>query len=261
MRRLAFVAATLQLVACGSPAPEGAPRSARDVVLAADAAPGTVAEANWRRFANNVKVWAPDISLTLKLGTDAGSPAAWPADVQGNRLQVAALPPATAARVVPELEVLAAPDLFSSQAEADFILDQVLLDPFRALFAAKGLTLLDWIDDDWTDSQARRIYGTGVIVANAGWFERLTPHDRDVFRQAYRSAGEARADARGDRTDSAAAGDATAWSDATREAQQRVISRAGADGQAIYDLIVRAKQDFAANQAAPGSVETAMPGR
>jgi TRAP-type C4-dicarboxylate transport system substrate-binding protein len=259
MRRLVIVAATLLLAACGSSAPDGASRSPGNVVVAADAAPGTVAESSWRRFANNVKVWAPGISLTLRLGTEAGPPAARLAGVQGDSLQVAALPSATAVGLVPELGVLSAPDLFSSQAEADFILDHVLLDPFRALFAARGLVLLDWIDDDWTDPQTRRIYGTGVIVANQGWFERLTPHDRDVFQQAYGSAGEARADARGARAEQAPAAATAAWSEATRVAHQGIVSAAGGDGQAVYDLIDRAKRDFAASHPAPAAVEMAAP--
>jgi TRAP-type C4-dicarboxylate transport system substrate-binding protein len=258
MRRFALIA-TLLLAACGSPAPDGTPRSPRDVVVAADAAPGTVAESSWRRFANNVKVWAPGISLALRLGADAGLPTARVAGVQGGALQIAALPAAAAAELVPELEVLSAPDLFSSQAEADFILDHVLLDPYRALFAAQGLVLLDWIDDDWTDPQERRIYETGVIVANKGWFERLTPHDRDVFQQAYGSAGEARADHRAARSDGVRPEAPAPWSAATLEAQRTVVSRAGAEGPGIYDLIVRAKQDFAASSPAAG--ETTVPTR
>jgi TRAP-type C4-dicarboxylate transport system substrate-binding protein len=251
MRRLALLAAVLLLAACSPSTPDGAPGSTRNVIVAADAAPGTVAESSWHRFANNIKVWAPGISLTLRLGTEAGPPAARLAGVQDGTLQVAALPSATAAQLVPELGVLSAPGLFSSQAEADFILDHVLLDRFRALFAAKGLALLDWIDDDWSDPQTRRIYRTGVIVANQGWFERLTPHDRDVFQQAYGSAGEARADARGVRAEQAPTGATAERSDATREAHQGIVSSAGGDGQAIHDLIVRAKQDFAASHSAP----------
>jgi TRAP-type C4-dicarboxylate transport system substrate-binding protein len=258
MRRLALVAALL-LAACGSPAPEGAASSSREVIVAADAAPGSVAESNWRRFANNVKVWAPGISLTLRLGANAGVPARRLADVQQGALRVASLPPETAVELVPELEVLSAPDLFASQEEADHILDKVLLDPYRRLFAKKGLVLLDWIDDDWTDPQARHVYRTGVIVANQAWFERLTPHDRDVFQQAHGSAGEARADRRAERAGARTADGSTTerptqWSEATRDAHRAVIAGAGSGGQEIYDLIVRARQDLAASHVAPGAV-------
>lgn len=256
MRRLAIVAALL-LAACGSPTQEGSARSAREVIVAADAAPGSVAESNWRRFASNVGVWAPGISLTLRLGTEAGPPAARVTDLQQGAVQVASLPPDIATELVPELEILAAPALFDSQDEADHILDTILLEPYRRLFMDKDLVLLDWIDDGWAGPPAQHVYGTGVIVANKGWFERLTPHDRDVFQQAYGSAGQARADRRAAEAGVGAAvidGTPTEspaqWSEATREAHRAIIIRAGGRGQEIYDLAVRAKRDFVASDKA-----------
>lgn len=260
MRRLALVA-LLMLAACGSPTPGGPGHSSRDVIVAADAAPGSVAESSWQRFADNVRVWAPDISLTLRLGAEAGPPGQRIADLRQGVLQVAALPPEAATELVPELGVLSAPDLFASQDEADYILDKVVLDPYRRLFAAQGLVLLDWIDDDWTDPQTRHVYGTGVIVANQAWFERLTPHDRDVFRQAFASAGEARTDRRAARAgvDAAPEGQPE-WNEATREAHRDLIARVGGSSQEIYDLILRARQDFAAGHGRPGATATPAPG-
>lgn len=262
MRRLAIVAALL-LAACGSPGPDGSTRSSREVVVAADAAPGSAAESNWRRFADNVGVWAPGYALTLRLGVDAGPPAARAAEVRQGAVQIAALPPDEATGLVPELALLSAPELFGSQDEADYILDRIVLDPYRRLFSEKGFRLLDWVGDDWSDPPARRVYRTGVILADKGWFERLTPHDRDVFQQAYGSAGAARADSRAAarRAAGAGAGGATVsetppaapaeWSEATREAHRAIIARAGGRAQEIYDLVVRARQEFAAKAAAP----------
>jgi TRAP-type C4-dicarboxylate transport system substrate-binding protein len=256
MRRLAIVAALL-LAACGSPTPEGPARSAREVVVAADAAPGSVGESNWLRFANNVGVWAPGVSLTLRLGTEAGPPAARVTELERGAVQVASLPPDVATKLVPELAILSAPALFDSQDEADHILDTILLEPYRRLFLDKGLVLLDWIDDGWVGPPTQHVYATGVIVANKGWFERLTPHDRDVFEQAYGSAGQARADRRAAEasvgaavTGGAPAETAAQWSEATREAHRAIVIRAGGRGQEIYDLAVSAKRDFAAGDKA-----------
>ena len=270
MRRLA-IAAALLLAACGSPAPDGPTRSSREVAIAADAAPGSAAESNWRRFADNVRVWAPAYDLTLRLGADAGPAAARAGEVRQGAIQIAALPADEATTLVPELAVLSAPDLFRSQDEADHVLDKVLLDSYRRLFSAQGLRLLDWVDDDWTDPATRRTYKTGVIVADKGWFERLTPHDRDVFQQAYGSAGAARADSRAAPRGAAEAGGVTAngtspgapaeWSEETREAHRAIVARAGGRAQEIYDLLVRARQDFAASPVVSDAAGEAAPAR
>lgn len=247
MRLLTVVAVASLVAACGSQTPEGASHPRNVVVVAVDAPPGTAAEANWRRFEDNVRVWAPEFNLQLRAGRAAGDPTQRAADAQSGAVQVAALPPGTAVRLVPELGVLSIPGLFESLDEADYVLDEVVLGSFRQLFYAKGLRLLGWIDDGWRDPPAAGIYGSGVIVANRDWYERLTPHDRDVFTQAYGSAGQARADSRsaapgGDAdagsTDGTAGGDAAA-----------MIQRAGGQSQDIYDLVLRGKQAFAARRA------------
>jgi len=249
MRHLALVALALFIAACGSPAPEGSAPARNAAIVAVDAAPGSVAEANWRRFGDNVRTWAPEFTLDLRTGANAGTPAQRIADVQAGKVQVAMLPPESAVALVPELAVLSAPGLFASQDEADYVLDRVLLASFRPLFAAKGLRLLDWIDDDWSDPQAGRVYRSGVIVANKDWYDRLTPHDRDVFTQAYGSAGQARSDSR------AAAGAATE-ADTVGPVSDRgaagdhaaLIGQAGGQSQQIYDRILQGRQDFAAQR-------------
>ena len=247
MRHLTLVAVALLAVACGSPAPEGGTRARNTAIVAVDAPPGTVAAANWRRFGDNVRVWAPELTLELRTGVDAGSPEQRVAEVQAGAVQVAMLPPETAVALVPELAVLSAPGLFASQEEADHVLDKVLLAAFRPLFSAKGLRLLDWVDDDWEDPAARRVYRSGVIVANKDWYERLTPHDRDVFTQAYGSAGQARADSRA--AARAAAGSvvpATDTGDAQAGGHAALIAQAGGQSQQVYDLILQGQRDFAA---------------
>jgi len=245
MRHLTLVAVALLAVACGSPALEGGSRVRNTAVVAVEAPAGTAAEANWRRFGDNVRIWAPELTLELRTGVDAGSPTQRVAAVQAGEVQVAMLPSETAVALVPELAILSAPGLFASQEEADHVLDKVLLAAFRPLFSAKGLRLLDWIDDDWEDPAARRVYRSGVIVANKDWYDRLTPHDRDVFTQAYSSAGQARADSR---AAARAAAEATGEVAANAEAGDHatLIAQAGGQSQQVYDLIVQGKRDFAA---------------
>lgn len=251
MRHLTLVAVALLVVACGSPAPGGGPQARNTAIVAVDAPPGSVAEANWRRFGDNVRVWAPEVKLELRTGVDAGSPAQRVAAVQAGEVQVAMLPPETAVALVPELAVLSAPGLFASQEEADHVLDKVLLAAFRPLYSAQGLRLLDWVGDDWEDPAARRVYRSGVIVANKDWYDRLTPHDRDVFTQAYGSAGQARADSRA--AARAAAGSQAAAETGTEVAANvqagesaALIAQAGGQSQQVYDLIQQGKRDFAA---------------
>lgn len=53
------------------------------------------------------------------------------------------------ASIIPELDLLEVPFLFESSEEADFILDNYLLEPFRKLFEAKGFVMLTWAENGW----------------------------------------------------------------------------------------------------------------
>jgi tripartite ATP-independent transporter DctP family solute receptor len=65
-------------------------------------------------------------------------------NVQGGGLTSGAL-----ASVIPELDVLELPYLFESSEEADYILDNHLLEPFKKLFEAKGFILVSWAENGW----------------------------------------------------------------------------------------------------------------
>ena len=56
---------------------------------------------------------------------------------------------AALAEVVPELSVLELPYLFSSEAEADFIIDNYLTDPIEKILEKKGLKFLYWQENGW----------------------------------------------------------------------------------------------------------------
>lgn len=65
-------------------------------------------------------------------------------NIEGGGLTCAAM-----ASIIPELDLLEVPFLFESSEEADFILDNYLLEPFRKLFEAKGFVMLTWAENGW----------------------------------------------------------------------------------------------------------------
>jgi TRAP-type C4-dicarboxylate transport system substrate-binding protein len=250
MRLLIFLVAVLFLAACGSPSGDAGPKARYKVSVAADATSSGAGEANWQRFVDNVKVWAPQFTVTVEGIDQAGPPSGWATAVQDGTLQMAALPPDAAEALVPELAVLRLPGLFASHEEADDVLDQAVFETYRKLFLARNLSLLEWYADDWMDPAGGSEYRAGVVVANKDWFDRLTPHDRDVFAHAYGSAGQARADRR------AAAGSAGAtrrpeWDEALRARHASRIEEIGGSAATVYEQVLAGKAAFAAKR--PGA--------
>ena len=255
MRRLTLLVTTLLLAACGSPSQDASPRDRHQVTVAAASSHADAGTANWQRFVDNVKVWAPQFSVTLQGAAEAGPPAGWATAVQDGTLQMAALPPEDAEALVPELAVLRLPGLFASHEEADHVLDQVAFDAYRKLFLARGLSLLEWYDDDWSDPVAHDEYRAGVIVANKDWFDRLTPHDRDVFAHAYGSAGQARADSRAAVGSDSVAPVPSAPDDGSRDLHANRIGEIGGAAAEVYERVLAGKAAFAAAQPQVGGAD------
>jgi TRAP-type C4-dicarboxylate transport system substrate-binding protein len=337
MRRLAVAACLLLVTACGSKEPADAPpRQARnEITVAGLSLPGSVDERNWRRFEQNVKAWAPEFRLKMLIRGEGGPEETMFANLRRGRVQIVGGSLAGAAAIVPELAVLQAPYLFESQAEADYVMDELLLEPFRRIFAEQGLRLIQWLDIGWTnlysrapillpeDAQGARLraasslasqefivaiggdlvtlpfpevlpslqtglidggattvtmyslsglsseaphylltehsYDVGLLLANRSWFDRLTPHDKDVFLQAFGSAGQARTDARAAVAELLAgleaegrvkvhrpdAAERRVWAEAARPAHEAIIEKAGGRSREIYDLILQGKAEFA----------------
>lgn len=251
MRPLTYIAAALLMAACGAPSGDAGPKARYHVSVAADAAATGAGEANWQRFVDNVRIWAPQFTVTIKGPSEAGPASGWAAAVQDGSLQVAALPPEAAEALVPELAVLHLPGLFESYAEADHVLDQAVFETYRKLFLAHGLSLLEWYDDDWADPSVGGEYHAGVVVADKEWFDRLTPHDRDVFAHAWGSAGQARTDSR-----AAIAGDAgvpapAPWDDETRALHASRLEQIGGSASAVYEQVLAGKAAFAETRPGP----------
>jgi TRAP-type C4-dicarboxylate transport system substrate-binding protein len=69
--------------------------------------------------------------------------------VRRGNIEGAGLTCAAMASIIPELDLLEVPFLFSSSEEADFILDNYLLEPFKKLFEAKGFVFVTWAENGW----------------------------------------------------------------------------------------------------------------
>jgi TRAP-type C4-dicarboxylate transport system substrate-binding protein len=65
------------------------------------------------------------------------------------RIQAGGLTATALAAAVPELDLIEIPYLFESSKQADCVLDNHLQEPFRQLFAAKGLVFVTWAENGW----------------------------------------------------------------------------------------------------------------
>jgi TRAP-type C4-dicarboxylate transport system substrate-binding protein len=171
MRHLTLAAALL-IAACGSPTPESAGSSAaghKFVVVSAAVPAGSPEEASWRRFEQNIGVWAPEFKLQMRIQGEIATGEALLAELRAGRVQVAGLSAAGAATVVPEVAVLSAPFLFNSEAEADYVLDRFLREPLGRLFADQGLRLLDIADEGWVNLYSREPLRTAADAQGKAW--------------------------------------------------------------------------------------------
>ena len=69
--------------------------------------------------------------------------------IRRGRIEGGGITSAALGSVIPELNVLEIPFIFDSYEQADFILDNYLLEPFRELFKKKGLIFVSWAENGW----------------------------------------------------------------------------------------------------------------
>lgn len=93
--------------------------------------------------------WSEAIDVVLLIDGQVGTEESMAATVRRDRAQIGMLTTAGTSSVVPEMSLLMAPYLFDSFEEADFVLDNIVLDKVKTLFAAKGLHFIQWIDSGW----------------------------------------------------------------------------------------------------------------
>ena len=117
---------------------------------------GTIAPAGtpWSDSLEEIKTRvAKESSNTMKikiyLGGQLGGELEIMQKIRRGNIEGGGLTCAAMASIIPELDLLEVPYLFESSEEADFILDNYLLEPFKKLFEAKGFVMVTWAENGW----------------------------------------------------------------------------------------------------------------
>ena len=105
----------------------------------------------WLRFAATLEARdrAEEIDLDLFISGELGSEETALANLRRGRIQIGGFALQGVATLIPELNILLAPYLFDSRAQAAFVMDHYLTDAYAKLFAQKGLTLIQWSEVGW----------------------------------------------------------------------------------------------------------------
>jgi len=106
-------------------------------------------------------------------------------DVRRGRAHLAAMPVASLATLVPEFEILLAPYLFGSAAEARFVCNNYLFEVFDRLLATRGLRLLVWQELGWQGLAA-----DSVLYSPAQTFGMRSVHTAKRFESGTGIAGD-----------------------------------------------------------------------
>lgn len=117
---------------------------------------GTIAPAGtpWADSLEEIKVRvgkesAGQIKIKTYLGGQLGGELEIMQKIRRGNIEGGGLTCAAMASIIPELDILEVPYLFESSEEADFVLDNYLLEPFKKLFEAKGFVMLTWAENGW----------------------------------------------------------------------------------------------------------------
>lgn len=120
-------------------------------------APDSAHGRRWVEFENQVNTTLGDrVALNMLTGGQVGTEDNMLSSLRRGRAQMGIISIGALAALVPELSILATPFLFESDAEADFVMDQYLFEPYAELLAERGLTLLKWEDGGWHNIYARK---------------------------------------------------------------------------------------------------------
>ncbi len=120
-------------------------------------APDSVHGRRWVRFEQKIEETLGDrVALTMLTGGQVGNEDNMLSSLRRGRAQMGIISIGALSALVPELSILSAPFLFDSNEEADFVMDDVLFEPYAALLADRGLTLIKWEDGGWHNIYARR---------------------------------------------------------------------------------------------------------
>ncbi len=121
----------------------------------------------WQRFSEHLAE-AQDVSLepSLYVHGQLGDPERSIQSLQRGRVQLGGFPLSAAAALVPEVALLHAPFVFTSEAEIDHVIDHYLEPAFNELFEARGVTVLSWTEAGWNHLYASRPVRTPDALVN-----------------------------------------------------------------------------------------------
>jgi len=120
-------------------------------------APGSAHSRRWLAFETEIKEELGDrVALAMLTGGQLGNEDSMLSSLRRGRAQMGIISTGALSVLTPELSVLSAPFLFDSNEQADFVMDEILFQPYAALLADKGLTLIKWEDGGWHNVYARR---------------------------------------------------------------------------------------------------------
>jgi TRAP-type transport system periplasmic protein len=142
--------------------------------------PKSVDEALWLDFQQRVEAALPDFDVRLLIRGETGPEEQTFASLRRDRVQIAGGSFAGVATLVPEIALLSAPFLFDEEAEVDFVMDRFMLEPFRALFAAQDLYLMQWTDVGWVN-----LYGKRPLVVPADTRGQRVRASSSIASQAF----------------------------------------------------------------------------
>jgi TRAP-type C4-dicarboxylate transport system substrate-binding protein len=130
------------------------------VIIGGTSTPNTPGEALWLDFKRRAEQASGGrIRMRALIYGQLGSEEQLLSGLRRGRIHYANLSAQIVSTVVPELILLYAPYLFTSEAEADFIYDRYLTEPYRELLREKDLYLVTWYEIGFHD-----VYGIEPIL-------------------------------------------------------------------------------------------------
>jgi TRAP-type C4-dicarboxylate transport system substrate-binding protein len=147
-----------------------------ELVVVANTPPGGAGDKAWRVFTDAINRKAPG-RFTLKMlvrgelgGDDQGFPA-----IRRGRGHIGIAGESGYAQTLPEASVLNLPFLFASADECDFVFDNFWTPEAKKMAAARGITLVQWVEIGWLE-----LFGKRPILAPAdtkGYRMRAFPYE------------------------------------------------------------------------------------
>ncbi len=150
-RRLLTATMLVGLLGMTSSSPADEPLFGRAVAFAQ---PDSVWDQEWQRVKARL---AQQDAVRLDYFTrgERGSEEQMLHDIRRGRAHLGGMSLQGLASVVPELNIAMAPYVFESAEEVDFVYDHYLFEVFDALFAAKNLKLVQWVEVGWNGLYAQ----------------------------------------------------------------------------------------------------------